>query len=103
MSINPVKPVPTVVYCKCAEDIPKVRHWAIINTRTGIEAGYDKGDPDTRFTFVEYAAYLVEDEWKKEITSRALKTQNSSERIDFVAIEVKPAVITTSVAVNIAS
>lgn len=101
---NAYQPVEqTVIYCKRSDEIPKKLHWAIISTRTGTEPGYDHGDPPSSFNFVEYIAYLSHAEWRAEIVKRTLGTQTSSNRLDFVAMEVKPAEIKTEVNVNIAT
>ena len=91
----------TVIHCKRASDVPKVRHWAILETHTGTEKGYDQGDPDISFNFMRYTAYLDGDEWKKAVIKRTENNHKAYSKVNFIAIEVQPAVINTTVAVSV--
>ena len=91
------------IKCDHAGAIPRERHWAILETGSGIEKGYDRGDPDTSFNFLRYTAYFDKDEWQKEVVRLTEANHRAYTKVDFVAMEVQPAVVNTTVAVSVES
>ena len=89
--------------CNSATDVPKERHWVILTTQTGTEKGYDKGDPDTNYNFMRYTAYFDQEEWQKAVIKLTEDNHKAYTKTTFVAMEVQPAVIKTSVVVSVES
>ena len=65
--------------------------------------GYDRGDPDTSINFLRYTAYFDKDEWQKEVIRLTEANHKAYTKVDFVAMEVQPAVVNTTVAVSVES
>lgn len=95
--MNVAKKPPTVIRCKKSSDIPKETHWAIIDDNTVYVSGYDPGDADVPHHHVNYTAYLDRNEWETEVASLTRANKQGT----FTAMEVKPAVIQTTVNVTI--
>ena len=91
------------IKCDRASAIPRERHWAILETGTGTEKGYDRGDPDTSFNFLRYTAYFDKDEWQKEVIRLTEANHKAYTKVDFIAMEVQPAAVNTTVAVSVES
>lgn len=92
---------PTVIVCTHASDIPKEKHWAIIETRSETKRGYSQGDPDESFSYVVYTAYLDHLEWQMQVIALTEKNHTAYNKVIFTAVEVKPATVSTSVAVSV--
>lgn len=89
-------------YCHGPNDIPKTKHWAILET-----GSYSK-EEDYGFTshyYTIYIAFTDKKVWHDEIVERTQENLNPRYRgmpiTPFVAVEVNPAEIQTSVSINI--
>ena len=90
------------VLCDTQDKIPKSLHWAIIETASGNEPGYDPGDPPSRYNFLRYYAFHEFDDWQANITKRTTdRLTNTYSSTAFVALQVNPVVITPSVAISV--
>ncbi len=92
------------IYCKTTKDIPNFDHYAIITGNSYYTPGDQRsidypghGYGASTDYYVEYVAYLNEEDWKYEINE--LSTVHNSKQ--FKAIIVKVPTITTKVEVTI--
>ena len=90
-------------YCKEKQSIPEGAHFVILNFRSISIPGDERsrtnpghGYPASTEHIVDYIAFTNREDWESEIVARM-----KSELKDFVALEVKRAVIETSISVKI--
>lgn len=76
-------------------EIPKRKHWAIIQSQSVSVEGYDQGDPSETKYFLHYTAYFEQAEWETEVSRLTLKKEC------FQALIVDVPTITTTVKVEI--
>jgi hypothetical protein len=91
------------IWCHTQDEIPKEKHWAILETGSVREEGYDVGDPSTTKNFIEYIAYLDKALWEAEIIKRArdaLQPRFGTPKA-FIPIEVNPVHVETSISVKV--
>ena len=95
----------TKIYCRAIKDIPSVDHFAIITESTYYTAADQRsidcpghGYPASSADYVEYCAFLSEEEWKEEINTLSTRRYGSK---NFKAIVVKVPTVTTKIEVTI--
>ena len=95
----------TKKYCHSQSDIPKEDHFAILTTQTVHIPGDERsrtnpghGYPASTESFINYVAYLDEEEWKRDIESML---NPKYARDEFTAIKVSVAKIEAKLMVKI--
>lgn len=98
----------TKKYCSRKYDMPTVEHYAIIEFSTVYTPGDERsrtnpghGYPESWDPVSHYISFTDEQEWKDEIQRRMNNKFGSSEKDNFVAMKVLPAVIKTTINVEI--
>jgi hypothetical protein len=88
------------------DEMPKTPHWAIITYKSIYIEGDERsricpghGYPAHYHQYVSYQAFLDEGEWHKAIAE--LSDMNRGKPVTFTAMKVMPAIVTTSVSVNV--
>jgi hypothetical protein len=95
----------TKIYCHTKDDVPKTRHYAIITFSTYTIPGDERsrtnpghGYPESTNSKADYVAYTVRSEWEAEVIRLQSKVFG---RDDYVAMEVNPAIIKTTIDVKV--
>lgn len=93
------------IYCDSPDKIPKKPHWAILTCTTVHTEGDQRsrdfpghGYPASSSNYIEYKAFLDENDWKAEI---AEMSEAKYGRKQFTAIHVQVATIKATVSVDI--
>ena len=87
----------SIIVCKTPNDVPKELHWVILEPTSMVEKDYGRGYPEQTHNYMIYTAYLIKEQWEQEIKRR----MSVISRSPFSAIEVKPAVIKTTISVTV--
>lgn len=93
------------IYCNSLAKIPKKEHWAILTCITVHTEGDQRsrdfpghGYPASSSNYIEYKAFLDENDWKAEIAEMSVIKYG---RKEFTAIHVQVATIKSTVSVDI--
>ena len=96
----------TKVYCKRVTDIPTGPHYAILNSNSQYIPGDERsrthpghGYPAYTEYYMDYISFTDYNEWVEEVNR--LTKQSKSQTPTFVAVQVTPAVVETTVKVTI--
>lgn len=96
--------MPTRIHCCRPSDIPKEPHYAIIKSvyipgdeRSRTHPGH--GYPASTEYYLDYTAFTDREEWEAEVNK--LASERSTYTTPFLAVQVTPALVETSVKVTI--
>lgn len=98
----------SVIVCKTPDEIPKVKHWAIIEKDVQVVAttnphslDFDTDGPSVRIDCLKYTAYMDKAEWELAVVAQTQRNHDSYPKVSFTAIEVTPAAVATSISVRL--
>lgn len=87
-------------HCQTPGEIPKGEHYAIIESASYYEADlWDERAASTPVAYVKYFSFDNRDDWIRRIED--LTKDKSTKAPSFVAMHVKPAVVTINVSVGV--